>query len=155
MKVQEGNPHLYVCVASFALTQSANVELHGSVYDSLAATAAACGSLAVLKFAVRHAYAEVHSNRNDVTKDVITAGRQCNEIIQWILVQRFQEQPNICYEETSMSKTGPTFNPWTGVATVWFLLDRSDWRREGESTLDFLVWLNQLRRKLRGTAVSL
>ena len=76
-------------------------------------------------------------------------------IVKWLLVDRFIEQGKIRNVNAANLDRGVEniILPWSGIHVGELLLSEKSKRRQGESSIDFMKRLQNLRRECHGKVV--
>ncbi|KAI0103982.1 ankyrin repeat-containing domain protein [Nemania sp. FL0031] len=116
--------------------------------------AAAHGQLAVVKYLVRRAAKLFYQSGDSQESAFASIATYKKEVLQWLLVDRYTEQPKIASARTDVDREDRQAKEWTGVTPIRLSLKWEWTQRRRESMLEYARRLQQIRRELRGQVVS-
>ncbi|WYZ46115.1 hypothetical protein EsH8_IX_000340 [Colletotrichum jinshuiense] len=141
------------------LRYGADIDAEGSTDGSALMIACLKGRLDVVEVLVRHgARISYHTvvDGSPVFRNALEYVRSFPHIVRWLLVDRFTRQGKI--EGVLRAADGQEARPWSGPCVAGYELSgigNHTGRRIGESGLDFVRRMDQIRRSLRGQTVHI
>ncbi|CAG8972232.1 hypothetical protein HYALB_00001630 [Hymenoscyphus albidus] len=130
----------------------ADLELRGDFHGTPLISACVSGRLDSVKYLVR-AGAKVSFMRDGKLYNALESARHFEDIVHWLLVERFTDQLKIEFSHRTVSDT--EFKDWSGVKAAEVVVDGWYAPSYGISSLGRLKELSELRRELLGQVVEI
>jgi len=133
------------------ISTGADLDFQGGT-DGWPALYYACkwGRLRCVSYLLR-AGAKEFMNRGDVVCTAVQAASSFPNIVRWLLVERYTEQPKVCWEASESEAKNVSL--WSGIVLVEVPIVGLYSPIHGASSLQRIKELSELRRELRGTVV--
>ncbi|KAL5339392.1 ankyrin repeat-containing domain protein [Aspergillus crustosus] len=113
-----------------------------------------CGELDIVKYIVRAgAKLAYFNNKQSRYVNIFHYTAQYPAMYRWFLVERYTEQRKVCTSEPGNDDTVRKFEPWSCSRKAQVPLVGERKRREDESSLDYLVQLQTIKRSYYGEIV--
>ncbi|KAH8899008.1 ankyrin [Thozetella sp. PMI_491] len=131
------------------LDLGAKIDYDGCPSGSALMAACFCGRIKAVQFLVRRG-ASLEYNGGSGYASAVALAVEHTDIIRWLLVTRFMEQPKIMtgrFEEEAEEKY------WSGVVKAEWVIAGEDARQPHESSLGYWTRLMRIKRDLRGCVV--
>ncbi|KAH7002610.1 ankyrin repeat-containing domain protein [Ilyonectria destructans] len=137
----------YTRVAELLLDLQANIEQDGSSFGTPLMCAIVCGKLEMVKLLTRRGANLEYTDENGTYRSGLLASLQHPKVTKWLLVGRYQDQNKLT---NAASNDEATCIPWSGKRAVKVVLKSWQQHRWGESTVDFCIRLEQIKREFVG-----
>ncbi|KAK8067374.1 hypothetical protein PG997_014121 [Apiospora hydei] len=135
-----------------ALDIGATIDHEGSSEGSALMVACTAGAFAAAKFLVRRGASICYVAPDGQSRSSLVAATASSSLAHWLLVDRFVEQPKICFS-AAMEREEEAYKPWSGGTRAGYLIMGSDERDPSESSFDYYKRLMEIRRNMRGKVV--
>jgi ankyrin repeat protein len=132
------------------IKMGAELELEGGPHGTPLLTACNQRVLSSVRYLIRRG-ANIFSRKNGKEQSAIQAAQLFPEIIQWLLVDRYTEQPKICW--LPAATTEQEVSSWSGPMTVEVPIAGLYSPTGGASSLERAKDLAELRRDMQGRVV--
>ncbi|KAK8132153.1 ankyrin [Apiospora kogelbergensis] len=138
------------CVNTF-LTFGGDTEIEGSVHGTPVMQACAFGQLSMVKLLVRNNAKLGYIDKRGVHRNAFDEAQEWPDIIQWLLVGRFQDQVKLCMEAHNPEAE---VMPWTGPRHFEYPWKRHHDMRSDGSQIDHLKLMTKIKAVVRGEVVE-
>jgi ankyrin repeat protein len=133
--------------AKLLVSLGADIEHDGSGFGTPVMCAIACGWFEIVKFLVRQGARLEYSDKSGSYRSGLKASLPHPKITRWLLVGRYQDQQRL----TNSSYGGnQALRPWSGKRTLKVALLSFQLRTWGDSTLDYCIRLESVRKEYVG-----
>jgi ankyrin repeat protein len=138
----------------------ARLDHEGSPHGSALMAACANRQIEAVKFLVRRGESLSYISSSPRTRgrvmSCLTAAQGSPKITEWLLVGRFIEQKKIAHHDSEIVGSGAgdaAVKHWAGITKAELVITGRHERQPSESSYQYLVRLQQIRREMRGRRV--
>lgn len=133
------------------LTHGADIEMEGSNQGTPLMQACAFGQLSMVKLLVRNNAKLDYFDEHGVHRNAFDEALEWPDIIQWLLVGRFQDQVKLCMEAHNPEAE---VVPWMGPRHFEYHWERNHDMRSDGSQIDHLKLMTKIKAVVRGEVVE-
>ena len=145
----------YVECIKLLLKLGVDIEREGCENGTPLMIAGFFGRLEVVKMLMRMGAKSQYTTPAGESRCLIRAAKGSPAVIRWLICEQFSDQLRICDGCDNRDNCAQEIKNWSGVRVVEYQLEPIERREMGESSLEYGVFLQNLRKYLLGRVASI